>query len=309
MNTGHGPRGEFSERIPSKDLIDNLERIGALIRSSEADVACLQEVDLRWKLTHNINQGEYLKRASGLGFSLFHSHHSSPLPAIAREVLPANVVWNRDLGTAILSRYPIIEGRHYDFGQSLTESKVVNHFAKLLNESKGYTFADIDFAGMEIGVMNVHLLNDIVFQIFKRLGKQIRGETFARVWQVEKVLEHVKEYLEISGNQLIVAGDFNSVPRESQVQYHQSKNGDPDDYRRDMTMYLIRESGLVRTIPELFGKGDERSISGYHTYPGVDPDRVLDYVFVTPGFRFAGYSIIPEAVSDHLAVIATLEIL
>jgi endonuclease/exonuclease/phosphatase family metal-dependent hydrolase len=308
INTGHGPSGDFWQRIGRRDLLDNLDAISDLIRRSDADVACLQEVDIRWQRTHDINQAAFIASRCGLPNAHYHPHLRSPLPGPFRRLtrFPDNIVVNRDLGTAILSRYPMAGRRHYDFGQSLTGSRSVNYFARLLNEAKGYSFAEIRAGQSTVGVMNVHLLNDIVYQVLNYLGKQVRGQTFERAWQAEKLLEHAREYVRDVGRPLVVAGDFNTVPREGQLQYRQSRNGDPDDYRRDVTMHLMRESGLIRTIPELFGAGDGESIRPFHTYPGIEPDRTLDYIFVSAGMGFVDYRVYGQAVSDHLAVVATI---
>ncbi len=308
-NTGHGPRGDFWQSVGREKLLENLEAIGTLIRKADADVACLQEVDVRWQRTQSMDQAAFIGSRSGLPYSYSHMHLRSPIPSFLRDIsgFPDNVVLNRDLATVILSRYPLFNTRHYDFGQSLTRNRGVNYFARLMNEAKGYTFAELDPGGGSVAVMNVHLLNDIVYQILRYLGRQVRGETFGRAWQAEKLLEHAGEHLQKEASPLIVAGDFNTVPRESQLQFKQSRNGDPDDYRRDITMYLVRESGLLRTIPELFGGGEPESIRPYHTYPAVEPDRTLDYIFVSGGLSFREYRVIGEPVSDHLAVVAEIE--
>jgi endonuclease/exonuclease/phosphatase family metal-dependent hydrolase len=139
------------------------------------------------------------------------------------------------------------------------------------------------------------------------LGRRIRGETFARVFQMQKLLEHVREHLESSGMPLIVAGDLNTVPRESQLDFAYSKAGDPDTYERDISLVLLRESKLLRTIPQLDGQGDPETIRPYWTYPS-DPDRTLDYIFVSAGLLIDDYSVVRDAVSDHLGVLASISI-
>jgi hypothetical protein len=69
---------------------------------------------------------------------------------------------------------------------------------------------------------------------------------------------------------------------------------------------LVREARLLRTISELFGAGTPETISSFHTYPAVDPDRTLDYVFTTAELAFVSYRVVPRAVSDHLLVMAEL---
>jgi endonuclease/exonuclease/phosphatase family metal-dependent hydrolase len=307
VNTGHGPRRNFRDVIGRRDLEDNLAAIADLLVEEEPDVVCLQEVDFDWRGTCRIDQARWIAERAGYPFVHAFAHHASPLPQLVRRIVPRDdVLFTRDCGTAILSRRPFLETYQYTFGQTLTGSPLVNHFAKLLNESKGYTFVVVEVDGARVGIINVHLLNDIVFEILRVVGRQVRGEIFARAWQVEKLIEHVREGLE-RGLSIIVAGDFNSVPREDVLHHLHSRQGDPDDYRRDVSMVLMREAKLLETIPQLFGAGTSEAIVPYHTYPAVDPDRTLDYVFATHRLAFHSYRVVPRLVSDHLAVIAELE--
>jgi endonuclease/exonuclease/phosphatase family metal-dependent hydrolase len=309
MNTGHGPKGDFRDRIKREAVFENLERIAQEIKASGAQVVCLQEVDLDWGGTARVNQLEELKRRTGLEFSHHRAHLASPLPKIVRGVrIPrGDIVVNRDCGTAILSAYPLSETDSYDFGQSYKRDPKINYLARLLNECKGFTYGEIEIEGKRVGIFSVHLLNDIVYQILRYLGRTIRGETFARVWQIEKLLEKIREKIDETECPMIVAGDFNSVPRNSKLlDYTYTDSGDPDNYRRDMTMYLIKESGLIRTIPTLFGEGSADEIGALHTYPGHSPDRTLDYIFVSEGLEMEEYRVIKKPVSDHRAVEAQI---
>jgi endonuclease/exonuclease/phosphatase family metal-dependent hydrolase len=306
INTGHGARGEFRQIIDRRELEDNLAQVADLLAVEGPDVVCLQEVDSDWRGSCRVDQAHWIARRAGYPFVHFCAHHASPLPQLVQRILRTDdVIFTRNCGTAILSRLPFLERYDYTFGQTLTNSPLVNYFAKLLNESKGYTFAVVEVDGARVGIMSVHLLNDIVFEILRAVGRQVRGEIFARAWQVEKLIEHVREGVE-RGLSIVVAGDFNSVPREDVLHHLHSRNGDPDDYRRDVSMYLMREAKLLETIPQLFGLGTPQTIAPYHTYPAVDPDRTLDYVFATQPLAFHSYRVVPRLVSDHLAVVAEL---
>jgi endonuclease/exonuclease/phosphatase family metal-dependent hydrolase len=308
MNTGHGARGNFRQPIARRELEENLVAVADLLVAEAPDVACLQEVDVDWRGSWRVDQARWIAERAKYPFVHFCAHHASPLPHFAQRLLQTrDVLFTRDCGTAVLSRRPFVETHHYTFGQTLTASPLVNYFAKLLNESKGYTFAAVEVDGQRVGIINVHLLNDIVFEILRVVGKQVRGEIFARAWQVEKLLEHVRERLD-RGLPMIVAGDFNSVPREDALHHLHSRNGDPDDYRRDVSMYLIREAKVLQTIPQLFGAGKPATIEPFHTYPAIDPDRTLDYVFATPPLAIRSYRVVPRPVSDHLAVVAEVAV-
>lgn len=309
INTGHGPVGNFRQKIPLNELIRNLDSIATAFDKIQPDVVCLQEVDINWAGTHGINQAEYLAKRINFPYLHYRAHHKSPFSGKIKELFSSNVVFARDCGTAILSKHPITFRESWDFGEDISDNKTLVYWAKLLNESKGFTYCELDFEGKKIGVISVHLLNDIVYQIFNKLGRNIRGETFARIWQLECLLEKIEQKRKQTNIPIVVAGDFNSIPRESaSLHYIHSKNGDPDDYRRDVTMQRLRETKIIRTISKLFGSGNAESILPYHTYPSINPDRTIDYIFITEELKFATYEIIQQPLSDHLAVIAEIKI-
>jgi len=55
-------------------------------------------------------------------------------------------------------------------------------------------------------------------------------------------------------------------------------------------------------------QGTPETIEPYHTYPAVDPDRTLDYVFVTRPLSLRAYRVVPRPLSDHLAVMAEIAV-
>ncbi|MDO8554635.1 MAG: endonuclease/exonuclease/phosphatase family protein [Candidatus Micrarchaeota archaeon] len=319
LNTGHGPRGNVRDRIGRDVLIENLDRIALVIKTVNPDFACLQEVDFRWAGTHNINQRRYLREATGMPQAASTMHHRRIISNFVAKLIGNYIpsIFERYFGTAILSKFPIIQRTGYTFGQDFSRYETINEVLKLLNESKGYTKIEVEVDGRRISVMDVHLVSDIMYHVFKYLTKRdIYGITFVKEWQVQRVLR----YIAAERNPLILAGDLNSIPPESErTDFAGDTNGDHDNYTRDKTMRLIRESGLIRTFPILFGEGNAADISRCNTYPTLGPNRVLDYIFVTPHFEIldcevlTGHGILAEPgiamPSDHLPVLATVRLI
>lgn len=325
INSGHGARGNFRQKIEKTPLIETLDRIAFVIRAVDPDVVCLQEVDFRWSGTHLVNQRRHLRKAADFSYAVSTAHQkrvvSKPLIRLMGKSFHDFV--DRYFGTVVLSKYPIVEKTGYNFGDDITKIRIFNEFMRLLNESKGYTNAEIEVEGRRVSVVSVHLLNDVFYEIFKHLHGvfdfipgQVRGQTFIREWQVQRLLRDVALF----ERPAIVAGDFNMIPSESRRHnFEGSRNGDPDDYTRDRSMRMVRESGLVTTVPELFGRGTPEQIEAYRTYPSLEPDRVLDYVFVTRQFEIVDYRVVTgEGIlrragdampSDHLPVLATVRLL
>ena len=95
--------------------------------------------------------------------------------------------------------------------------------------------------------------------------------------QASKMIEVLRE----RQNPVIIMGDFNT-------------GWEPED---SAVRLIAGELGLVTFQP-----ADE----GLHTFPSFG--RRLDWILVSPRFRFVSHSVIPDAVSDHRAVIADLDL-
>jgi endonuclease/exonuclease/phosphatase family metal-dependent hydrolase len=300
INSGHGSRGRFEDRIGRGVLLDNLGGIASLVR--KADVALLQEVDIRWEGTHGINQAQEIMKRAGFGFSFWHPHMTSPSLGLLNA--PAGgALLGRDIGTAILSRFPIVRGSSYDFGQSVC-NPLLRFCARVLNEFKGFTHAVLETPAGPVSVISLHLLNDPLYALTNAMGRGVRGHTLQRIRQVRRLLGYARSL----DTPLIMGGDFNMVPREAKLSFPECLNGDKDDYTTSLGVYLLREEGRLRTIPALSGRGRPEDIGAYHTYPSLGPDRTLDYLFATPELEFAGYEVLPDIVSDHRAVSAIVEL-
>lgn len=326
INTGHDYYGDFSQPVDKQHIVRTLDRIVETIVSENPDVALLQEVDYDWVGTQHIDQLECLATKAGFAYHAKGKHHCSIVPERLREYLGDwnNVVWNRDTGTGILSRYPVKEASAFTFGQDFSDCRPVSKFAQLLNESKGYTKAILDVDGADVTVFSVHLLNDIMYRITNHIKVPVRNITFMRKFHFAKLIEHIRK----TSGQLIIGGDFNTIPPESDRHNFDDEDnadrryGDPDDYRGDCGMHIIRHERTLKTIPALAGQGSPDEIRKYWTYPTHNPSRTLDYIFVSTTLEIQDYKVISKnqikrlqdeggvqgeyIPSDHLPVAATV---
>jgi endonuclease/exonuclease/phosphatase family metal-dependent hydrolase len=108
------------------------ERIAGLIARSDADVVCLQELDLRRKRTRHEDQAAIIAELLGMAFFEFH-------PTISREP--------EHFGDAILSRHPLTLKRKATF------PPVPN---PIPNEKRGAIWAEIEIEGTTWSVLNTH---------------------------------------------------------------------------------------------------------------------------------------------------------
>jgi len=107
------------------------ERIAEVIAGTNADVVCLQEIDLRRARTNHEDQAAIIAEMIGMTFQ-FH-------PTIIRE--------QEHYGDAILSRHPLTLRRKATF------PAVPN---PIPDEKRGAIWAEIEIAGTKWNVVNTH---------------------------------------------------------------------------------------------------------------------------------------------------------
>src|SRR4030095_10396328 len=108
------------------------ERIAGVIARMDADVVCLQELDLRRARTKHEDQAAIIAEMLGMAFFEFH-------PTISREP--------EHFGDAILSRHPLTLKR------KATLPPVPN---PIPNEKRGAIWVEIEVGGMRWSVVNTH---------------------------------------------------------------------------------------------------------------------------------------------------------
>ncbi|QIN85255.1 metal-dependent hydrolase [Rubrobacter tropicus] len=219
----------------------DLDRIAGVIRSEKAEVVGLQEVDRFWRRSDFVDQVDYLAEeldmyaAYGANLDLPPDDPSQP---------------RRRYGTAILSKYPIIESG--------------NTFLPRLgtSEQRGLLEALIKVKGAPVRFYNTHLQHN---------------SSEERALQVRAIMEHTKD---VEGPQILV-GDLNALP------------GAPE-------------------LAPLYGRYDDAWTLGGegpgYTIGAENPNRRIDYVFVTPDVAVRSASVPRTLASDHLPVVAELSV-
>jgi endonuclease/exonuclease/phosphatase family metal-dependent hydrolase len=307
INTGHGNSKNLVQKLKEKELIDNLNKISEVIKRERPDVVCLQEVDINWRHTYNINQAIYIAEKSGYKYFAYFVFHRRIKGKLLNKVLNVfyknayiSTAFDRDLGMAILSNYEIKNTGFYRFGNHKNEK--LDWIKNVLEETKGYMFADIVKDNVVYTIINVHLMNDIlgiIRGIFK--GEfRFKGGKF-REKQVKILIKHLEE--KFKNKNLIVAGDFNSIPQHLNKTYYEVRpNGYEviDDYSDDKAIETFGNywKGLGYSLPPVFNM---LNCEDYFTFPSRNPLRPLDYIFIP---ELKEYKVIKDVVSDHLAVIA-----
>jgi len=246
--------GWYNWRTNQKDrdlMIENLQ-------GEAADVYCFQEF-----FSHR-KPGVFDTK------SILRRKLSAPY---VHEVYPVTVQGEQQYGTAIFSKYPIVNRGQINFDKE---------------RSNLCLFADIVKEGDTLRVYSAHLasirFSDADYRFIEELGedqtKVVEGRRILqrlnyaykrRALQVEKIVAHTKN----SPHKVIVCGDFNDTP-VSYTYAHLTQD------LRDS----FRESG--------WGIGN--------TYRGKFPSFRIDYILHSPNMTCADYKTLPEQVSDHHAI-------
>jgi endonuclease/exonuclease/phosphatase family metal-dependent hydrolase len=172
LNLAHGRGDSFTQFFVSGSQIrHNLSEIADFLKRENADIVTLQEADAPSRWSGKFNHVEFLAREAGYPWYT-HAHHVSN--------------WFGTYGTAVMSRFPIIEGYGINFKPTPPSTK------------KGFTLAEIEWrSGQDNGerividVVSVHL-------DFARRSKRIDQ------------IEEMNKVLKGRANPAIVLGDFNN---------------------------------------------------------------------------------------------------
>ncbi|WP_233881276.1 endonuclease/exonuclease/phosphatase family protein [Virgibacillus halodenitrificans] len=155
----------------------DLNRIAEVIEDAEADIIGIQEVD-RYYGARSDFQDQAKELAKILGYHYVYGANLNLAPAEGREE-------NRQYGTGILSKYPIID----------SENILLNSFG---NEQRGLLRAKINVRGVHVNFYNTHL------------GLTVNE----RVAQVEEI-NNVKN---IFPGPSVLVGDLNAEPNSEEFQ-------------------------------------------------------------------------------------------
>jgi len=227
----------------------NLRRIARLILKLKPDIVALQEIDQHSRWAGNFDQLDYLRWHTGYPHAVFGINNR-------REGLI-----NLSYGNAFLSKHPIVEWESRAFG------------ARRVGE-KGFLYAEFDYAGRRLPLVNMHL------------HYRSRVQRFAQVEQVMDYVaaKHAEAERRAQWHLLpIVCGDLNNVAHA------------PDATAELMRYFSLH--GHYSLHPQ-----------GGLTFPSPLPSRGLDFIFLPPGCGAVHCEVVRSVLSDHRPVWVDFEL-
>jgi endonuclease/exonuclease/phosphatase family metal-dependent hydrolase len=233
LNMAHGRKDSFTQFfVDEAEFHQNLVDIAEFLKRENADIVTLQEADAPSSWSGNFNHVEFLAREAGYSWYTHAIHIENVFGTY---------------GTAVLSRFPIVNGYGIDFNPTPPTPK------------KGFTLAEIEWKPKNgdqdkvvIDVISVHL-------DFSRSSKRIE--------QIEDMTEILGE----RNNPAIVLGDFNSswVEGEREIQELASK--------AQLSTHLPEESHLFTYFDDRFDWiliSEEFSFCNYYTATDILSDHL-----------------------------------
>ncbi|MBQ1232221.1 MAG: endonuclease/exonuclease/phosphatase family protein [Clostridia bacterium] len=149
---------------------ENLELLSQSIAAVGADAVCLQEVDKRASRSEGIDMTAELAHKAGYAYSYF---------------IKIRDFQGGEYGTAILSRYPIIEAQTLNFAVSIAKQ----------GTSCGYVVLNVE--GQRVTLFNTHLSVE---------SEEANTDTMLCLGDI------LCEYANKNGARLLCCGDFNTNP-------------------------------------------------------------------------------------------------
>ena len=159
-----------SHFLHGKYTKENLQLLAESISAVHADAICLQEVDKCAARSEGVDMTAELSRMSGYAYSYF---------------IKIRDFQGGEYGTAILSRYPIIDAQTLNFAVKIAKQ----------GTSCGYVILDVE--GERVTLFNTHLSVE---------SEEANTDTMLCLGDI------LSDYAEKNGARLLCCGDFNTNP-------------------------------------------------------------------------------------------------
>lgn len=269
----------------AKEIHTNLDTICDIIKKKNITIATLQEIDIRSKRSHYIDQVEYIAKTCKFPYAAVTINWDKtwvPYPTNFNikehfgPVLAAQVIF---------SKFPLKNHHILSFNKPKNMSKI-RQFFYINRHAQFITVSLPDNTDIIIG--NVHL---------EAFDKEAR----------ERQASALKHYIStnIFDEPLILAGDFNSVhPKASNTGPFADEP--TINYKNDSTLTVLQEIPHFKYLNNTHSSHDLNK--NLFTFPSNQPNRQLDYIVYSDNyFKLKNIDTIPLShphPSDHRPIFA-----
>lgn len=244
----------------SKDY-SNRDSIFQFLSKEQADIVCLQE---------------FYYQDNPTKFPTKDTLHALLKAPYLHDRMSFNKRFKNYFGVAMYSKYPMITRGHIDFDDSIKNS---NNFCIFADIVKGKDtirvynthFQSIKFQEDDYAIFGEDEIGGKNKSSFRNLFKKLYSAYKKRVYQAEKVIEHMQQ----SPHPVIICGDFNDTPMSYTYNLFYSKYVDA---------FRHSSSGLGVT------------------YAGRVPAGRIDYMFHSDLLNSSNFKIQKQVFSDHKAI-------
>lgn len=287
IHFGMGLDDRRIDKVDKKGLTQRLDRLAQALRSANADIVFLQEVDFYSTRTHKINQAAYLAEKSGYSYFSTASHWR-------KKIFP-DINGKHgflDHGLSILSKYPLAQPESYIF--KIPEKYPL--FLRWVFNPHGALRADVKVGKTVYHLINIHL---------DPWSSQEREN------QIKKILLWTRSM----SHPIILGGDLNIEPKEVLFlsQFHLKDTPwfisiDEEKLKKEKTLPLLRKEGFKQCISPLQYRKNPKN---FYSFSSNNPKVLIDHLFVSKDIQVLDSGIFHKAhhASDHLPIYAEIQYL
>ncbi len=259
---GHDDRVHLTEF----EVINHLHGVAKKIRHVDPDILLLQEIDRRSRRVAGVDQLQWLLDHTDLSYGVYGSSWRA-------RWMPAYNLGPVDMGNAILSKWPLLDGLRIDLPQMTDQPPLVNYFYLRRN----LVTARIEVPGKApVQVVNVH------------------AEAFSRDHtKREQILRFAAELdrIDNAGGCVIGGGDLNTLPPHSRRRYgfedavQTEEHFQGSDYRHEEGWLDALYDRYTPAVSLEDYARDNTPHFTHSTHSGTFWNRKLDYLFTNSMFH------------------------
>jgi len=320
MQYGAGPEskeGKFLLHLPAKEQDNNLNNIVNLMDEIDPDIVCLQEVEFGSSRTGYVDQSleivrrlankrqqepYHLETGTCLDFDesklerlwkvarfLYQEERSQWIfkkLGIDKQELPKEKI-RLHFGNAILSRYPLKEKDHHFFIPTYWRPLMDVNIIRRKDERKSWLICRVNYhpeiaEKVPLFIYNTHLENNDPKN--RKLQSKMLYDKLSKRTDAHKIL----------------AMDGNAEPLGAEY--------DLESGTQDESLERLLRHPQMRYFPGIYPSPDKNPANYFATFPSHQPAQILDTVLISEYLQIINYRVHPTPVSDHLAVIADINI-